>query len=89
MQVLPYTAGAHPGISGQFSLLDLPDTATGTVYLERFTSDLYQEKRSDVRRYSALFNHLQTQALYPEATRCFITGAAQELPAEAPMPGRP
>ncbi|MFF4299605.1 helix-turn-helix domain-containing protein [Streptomyces vinaceus] len=89
VQVLPHTAGAHPGISGQFSILDFPDTAKGTVYLERFTSDLYLEKRSDVGHYSAMFNHLQTQSLPPEATRSFITGAAQELPAETPMPGRP
>ncbi|MFE9637080.1 helix-turn-helix domain-containing protein [Streptomyces sp. NPDC006463] len=79
VQVLPHHAGAHPGISGQFSILDFPDAATGTVYLERFTSDLYLEKRSDVRHYSAMFDDLQAQALNPEHTRCFIIRAAQEL----------
>ncbi|MFG2235087.1 helix-turn-helix domain-containing protein [Streptomyces sp. NPDC048723] len=89
VQVLPHSAGAHPGISGQFSILDFPDTATGTVYLERFTSDLYLEKRSDVRHYSAMFDHLQAQALNPEHTHRFITRAAQELPAAAALPARP
>ncbi|MGW6948337.1 helix-turn-helix domain-containing protein [Streptomyces xanthophaeus] len=89
VQVLPHTAGAHPGISGQFSVLDFPDTATGTVYLERFTSDLYMEKRSEVRHYTALFEHLQAQALDPEATRSFITRIAQELPPVTSLPGRP
>ncbi|MER6253432.1 helix-turn-helix transcriptional regulator [Streptomyces sp. NPDC001584] len=89
VQVLPHSAGAHPGISGQFSILDFPDAASGTVYLERFTSDLYLEKRSDVRHYSAMFDHLQAQALNPEHTRCFITRAAQALPAAASLPGRP
>ncbi|WP_327733580.1 helix-turn-helix domain-containing protein [Streptomyces nojiriensis] len=89
VQVLPHSAGAHPGISGQFSILDFPDTVTGTVYLERFTSDLYLEKRSDVRHYSAIFDHLQAQALSPEHTRCFVTRAAQELPAAVSLPGRP
>ncbi|GAA2656657.1 hypothetical protein GCM10010425_84430 [Streptomyces spororaveus] len=90
VQVVPHSAGAHPGVSGQFSILDFPDApGAGTVYLERFNSDLYLEKRSDVRHFSAMFDHLQAQALNPERTRCFITRAAEELPAAASLPGRP
>ncbi|MET9570562.1 helix-turn-helix transcriptional regulator [Streptomyces virginiae] len=89
VQVLPHSAGAHPGISGQFSILDFPGAATGTVYLERFTSDLYLEKRSDVQHYSVMYDHLQAQALSPEHTRHFITRAADELPIAASLPGRP
>ncbi|MBT2543122.1 helix-turn-helix domain-containing protein [Streptomyces sp. ISL-44] len=90
VQVLPHSAGAHPGVSGQFSILHFPDDpGVGTVYLERFTSDLYLEKRSDVQHYSAMYDHLQAQALNPEHTRHFITRAAQELPAAAPLPGQP
>ncbi|MCX5588812.1 helix-turn-helix domain-containing protein [Streptomyces erythrochromogenes] len=89
VQVLPHSAGAHPGILGQFTILDFPDTATGTVYLERFTSDLYLEKRSDVRHYGAMFDRIQAQALNPELTRRFITRAAQELPAAATLPAPP
>ncbi|WP_031153607.1 helix-turn-helix domain-containing protein [Streptomyces erythrochromogenes] len=89
VQVLPHSAGAHPGILGQFTILDFPDTATGTVYLERFTSDLYLEKRSDVRHYGAMFDRIQAQALNPELTRRFITRAARELPAAATLPAPP
>ncbi|UUU37708.1 helix-turn-helix domain-containing protein [Streptomyces sp. NBC_00162] len=90
VQVLPHSTGAHPGLSGQFSILDFPDApGAGTVYLERFTSDLYLEKRSDVQHYSAMFDHLQAQALNPERTRCFITRAAEEPPAAASPPGWP
>ncbi|MCX4547039.1 helix-turn-helix transcriptional regulator [Streptomyces sp. NBC_01565] len=88
VQVLPHSAGAHPGISGQFSILDFPDTATGTVYLERFTSDLYLEKRSDVRRYRAMYDRLQAQAMDPERSRRIITLATEQLPATASLPGR-
>ncbi|MBT2476723.1 helix-turn-helix transcriptional regulator [Streptomyces sp. ISL-94] len=78
MQVLPHEVGAHPGVSGQFSLLEFADaTDVSVVYLERFTSDLYLEKRSDVRRYSAMYAHLQAQALSPEATRHFIEEAVR------------
>ncbi len=89
VQVLPHSAGAHPGVSGQFSILDFPNAGAGTVYLERFTSDLYLEKRSDVQHYSVMYDHLQAQALNPEHTRHCITRAARELPAAASLPGRP
>ncbi|MCY0929340.1 helix-turn-helix transcriptional regulator [Streptomyces sp. H27-H1] len=76
LQVLPHEAGAHPGVSGQFSLLEFADTTdVSVVYLERFTSDLYLEKRSDVGRYSDMYAHLQAQALSPDGTRQYIKEA--------------
>ncbi|MCT4352177.1 helix-turn-helix domain-containing protein [Streptomyces sp. Je 1-79] len=72
VQALPHTAGAHPGLSGQFSLLRFPDSREAVVYLAKFTSDLYLEKPSDVRHYSVTYAHLQTQALSPDQTRHFI-----------------
>ncbi|MFG2234856.1 helix-turn-helix domain-containing protein [Streptomyces sp. NPDC048723] len=90
VQVLPHDVGAHPGVSGQFSILDFADApGAGTVYLERFTSDLYLEKRSDVRLFSAMYDRLQAQALNPDGTRRFISRAAEELLATASLPGRP
>lgn len=90
VHVLPHSAGAHPGVSGQFSILDFPDApGAGTVYLERFTSDLYLEKRSEVRHFSAMFDHLQAQALNPERTHHFITRAAEDLRATGSLPGWP
>ncbi|MFD9418790.1 DUF5753 domain-containing protein [Streptomyces goshikiensis] len=89
VQVRPHSAGAHPGLSGQFSILAFPDASeAGTVYLGRFTSDLYLEKRFDVQHFSARFDRLRSQALKPERTCCFITCAAEELPAAASLPGR-
>ncbi|MEU4730542.1 helix-turn-helix transcriptional regulator [Streptomyces sp. NPDC023588] len=74
VQVLPYAVGAHPGLSGQFSILRFAgDTKTGVVYLERFTSDLYLEKASDVQGYGVMYDRLQAQALDPDRTRRFIT----------------
>lgn len=73
VQVLPYTVGAHPGMSGQFSLLGFTDTsAAGVVCLDRHTSDLCLEKPSDVQHYSMLYDHLQAQALSPDRTRELI-----------------
>ncbi|MFE7929077.1 helix-turn-helix domain-containing protein [Streptomyces sp. NPDC057456] len=78
VQVLPYTAGAHPGLSGQFSILRFADSPdAGVVYLERFTSDLYLEKPSDVRHYGVMYDRLQAQALTADNSRDFITYTAR------------
>ncbi|MGW7317292.1 helix-turn-helix domain-containing protein [Streptomyces sp. NPDC054865] len=90
MQVLPHDVGAHPGVSGQFSILDFADApAAGTVYLERFTSDIYLEKRSDVQHYSTMYDHLQARALNPDTTRRFISRVGTQRLAAASLPGRP
>ncbi|WP_328299911.1 helix-turn-helix domain-containing protein [Streptomyces sp. NBC_00435] len=79
VQVLPHGVGAHPGVSGQFSLLEFAGTTdVNVVYLEGFTSDRYLEKRSDVRRYSDTYAHVQARALNPDSTRQFITEVIKE-----------
>lgn len=92
LQVLPHDVGAHPGVSGQFALLEFADaTDVSVVYLERFTSDLYLEKRSDVLLYSDMYAHLQAQALSPVSTRRFIDevvktyGRTEFLPDPCPL----
>ncbi|MER6290230.1 helix-turn-helix domain-containing protein [Streptomyces sviceus] len=84
VQVLPYTAGAHPGLSGQFSILHFADdSANPVVHLERYTSDLYLDKPSDVQHYRGLHEHLQSQALSPDTSRDFITDAIKSYIAAA------
>lgn len=90
VQVLPLDVGAHPGVSGQFALLEFADAADASVvYLERFTSDLYLEKRSDVRVYSDMYAHLQAQALSPDSTLDFINEAIKAYVGTECPAGRP
>ena len=78
VQVLPFQAGAHPGLSGQFAVLEFTDATDATVvYLEGVTSDLYLEKDTDVQAYSVMYEHLRAQALSADDTRQFITDAGQ------------
>ncbi|MFE2019404.1 helix-turn-helix domain-containing protein [Streptomyces sp. NPDC059499] len=79
VQVLPFEMGAHPGINGQYAILEFPDAAdSSVVYIEGVTSDLYLEKANDVQRYSVMYEHLRAQALNVEQTRQFISGIAKE-----------
>lgn len=78
VQVLPFEMGAHPGINGQYAILEFPDAAdSSVVYIEGVTSDLYLEKANDVQRYSVMYEHLRAQALNVEQTRQFISGIAK------------
>ncbi|MFG2395387.1 helix-turn-helix domain-containing protein [Streptomyces lavendulae] len=87
VQVLPLAVGAHPGLSGQFSIVGSADSpGAGVVYLERFASDLYLEKPSDVRHYSVMFTHLQAQALDPAGTRLLIADAIKSYVEAANRP---
>ncbi|MFF8918795.1 helix-turn-helix domain-containing protein [Streptomyces sp. NPDC015032] len=79
VQVLPFAMGAHPGINGQYAILEFPDAAdSSVVYIEGVTSDLYLEKANDVQRYSVMYEHLRAQALNVEQTRDFISGIAKD-----------
>ncbi|WP_371498719.1 helix-turn-helix domain-containing protein [Kitasatospora sp. NBC_00374] len=73
LQVIPFERGAHPGMTGTFSLLEFPESADSTVvYFEGVTSDLYLEKDADVRRYTNLYDHLRAAALSVTESRSLI-----------------
>ncbi|MGW3623744.1 helix-turn-helix domain-containing protein [Streptomyces sp. NPDC000880] len=79
VQVLPFDMGAHPGINGQYAILEFPDTSdSSVVYIEGVTSDLYLEKANDVQKYSVMYEHLRAQALNVDHTRQFIADIAKE-----------
>ncbi|EST39472.1 XRE family transcriptional regulator [Streptomycetaceae bacterium MP113-05] len=79
LQVMPFAMGAHPGVNGQYAILEFPETTDSTViYLEGVTSDLYLEKANDVQSYSVMYEHLRAQALNADQTREFIEEVAKE-----------
>ncbi|MET8950631.1 helix-turn-helix domain-containing protein [Streptomyces sp. NPDC004393] len=78
VQVLPFEAGAHPGLNGQYAILEFSDAAdSSVVYLEGVTSDLYLEKANDVQKYAVMYEHLRAQALSVEKSRQFIADVAK------------
>ncbi|WP_116244824.1 helix-turn-helix transcriptional regulator [Nocardiopsis sp. FIRDI 009] len=63
IQVLPFSAGLHPGLSGPFVLLDFPDEMDAPlVYLETRTEGLFLEEEAEVAEYRHVFDHLQVTA---------------------------
>ncbi|WP_406125388.1 helix-turn-helix domain-containing protein [Streptomyces sp. NBC_00989] len=79
VQVIPFDMGAHPGLNGQYAILEFPDAAdSSVVYIEGVTSDLYLEKANDVQKYSVMYEHLRAQALNVDQSRQFIADIAKD-----------
>ncbi|GHH68835.1 transcriptional regulator [Streptomyces sulfonofaciens] len=79
VQVIPFDMGAHPGLNGQYAILEFPDASdSSVVYIEGVTSDLYLEKSGDVQKYSVMYEHLRAQALNVEQSREFISKIAKD-----------
>ncbi|MFC7307998.1 helix-turn-helix domain-containing protein [Streptomyces monticola] len=75
LQVLPYAAGAHIGLSGPFVIFSFPNIADlDVVVLDHLTSSLYLERKEDLKAYTEAFNSLREHALSPEDTLEFIAG---------------
>ncbi|MCZ0988684.1 helix-turn-helix domain-containing protein [Streptomyces diastatochromogenes] len=78
VQVLPFEVGAHPGLNGQYAILEFTDAAdSSVVYLEGVTSDLYLEKAQDVQKYAVMYEHLRAQSLNVEQSRQYISDVAK------------
>lgn len=80
LQVIPFTAGPHPGMLGSFVLIDFPDPADPTLsYMESMAADLFLEAEADVQRYNQSFDHLRAMALSPDDSRHLIAKVADEI----------
>lgn len=80
IQVLPNSAGSHPGNDGAFSILGFPEPADpDVVYVQYRRGGLYLEDPSDIADYTEVFNHLMARALDPDASRELIQRMIGEL----------
>ncbi|MRH90899.1 helix-turn-helix domain-containing protein [Nocardia sp. SYP-A9097] len=80
LQILPFDAGAHPGMLGSFTLLDFPDPADPElVYVEGIASDELIEGHPEVRRYGVMFDQLRAMALSPRDSITMIEQAIEEM----------
>ncbi|MCC5474171.1 helix-turn-helix domain-containing protein [Streptomyces barringtoniae] len=75
LQVLPFGAGAHVGLTGPFVIFSFPSTSDlDVVVLDQLTSSLYLERKEDLMAYSEAFDTLRMHALSPEETLDYIAG---------------
>lgn len=80
IQVIPFEAGAHPGMPGSFVHMDFKDPLDPElVYIDTMAGDLFLEADADLRRYRSMFDHLRAAALSPSETGNLLASAAASM----------
>jgi transcriptional regulator with XRE-family HTH domain len=66
IQVLPFSAGGHAGLDGEFVILVFPDPQDPPVaYIEGLHGDLYLEVEEELDRYMMAWTYMLTKTLDP------------------------
>jgi transcriptional regulator with XRE-family HTH domain len=73
MQIVPFGAGAHPGLNNSFTLLEFGEpTQPPIVVVENFAGNLYLEREAEIDRYREALEHLSAAALSPTRSARWI-----------------
>jgi transcriptional regulator with XRE-family HTH domain len=80
IQVLPFSAGSHAAMDGEFVIIDYPDPEDDPfVYEEGLFGDIYIENYDDIVRYRMAFDHAAADtALTPGLSLEMISQLAEE-----------
>jgi transcriptional regulator with XRE-family HTH domain len=77
VQVIPYDAGAHPGLDSNFVILEFNKAMVNDViYVEGAVGNLYLESAAELERYKRIFSRLQSIALDPEGSAAMVARIA-------------
>lgn len=78
LQIIPYSAGAHPAMESTFSILDFANPVPSVVYVEGLVGFIYIERPQDILRYERVFDYLCNIALNPQESIKLIAKVARE-----------
>jgi transcriptional regulator with XRE-family HTH domain len=80
IQVMPYSGGAYPGMTGRFQILEFPwPSDPGVAYVEHRAGSLYLEEPKEIEAHSVAFEHTCAVALSPRQSLTLIADAAAEF----------
>lgn len=80
LQVLPFEAGPHPAMLGEFIILKFEDPpAPDIVYIDGLAGDLFADDDSSIKRYATAFEHLRAIASSPSASREVLSSLIRNI----------
>lgn len=80
LQVLPFSAGAHPAMTNSFTILRFPDDdCITTIFVEVDSGGIYPDRPPDLHRYTWVFQRLRELALSSTETTALISRVMREL----------
>lgn len=81
VQVIPFAAGAHAAQDSNFVFLEFQESSP-VVFVELLSTNLYQERDSDLERYREAVEHLRDSALSPRDSVACITAMQKKYASE-------
>ncbi|MEU4442866.1 helix-turn-helix transcriptional regulator [Actinosynnema sp. NPDC050801] len=77
IQVIPFGAGAHPGMPGEFVVMEFEDALdTDLIYVDSQAGEIFLESDADIERFRAGFEHLVAVAKSPDDSVALIAEIA-------------
>jgi transcriptional regulator with XRE-family HTH domain len=90
LRVLPFAVGAHPGMSGNFILLEFDQAdLDDLVHLESVDDITIRDDAEQIARYLDRFERLEALSLSPEDSVVFLDKLIAEMSSEGGGPARP
>jgi transcriptional regulator with XRE-family HTH domain len=77
IQIIPFSAGAHPAMESSFDILEFGSIAPNLVYVEGLVGNMYLERPQDLQRYELVFERLRDIALSPQESIELIAETAE------------
>lgn len=73
VQVLPFSVGVHPGLTGSFTVLRFPERSMNMVYVEQRGGAFYLDRPRDIDIHEAVFEELSALALSEDDTASLLS----------------
>jgi len=81
VEVIPFSAGLHPGMNGPFEIIEFADPSdSDIVYLESPRGDIVSDDPEETLKYREAFEGLSKAALGPRDSLARIAKIADEMP---------
>jgi transcriptional regulator with XRE-family HTH domain len=78
IQVIPFSAGAHPAMESSFDILEFSAPTPSLVYVEGLIGNMYLERAQDLLRYEEVFERLCDISLSPQESIELISETAAQ-----------
>ncbi|MGC5014164.1 DUF5753 domain-containing protein [Streptosporangium sp. DT93] len=78
VQVIPFFAGAHPGMPGSFIVLKFAAGNPDVIHIDSMAGDLFLEEETDIQRYNDMCQHLRAMALSPADTAALLASLQRD-----------
>jgi transcriptional regulator with XRE-family HTH domain len=85
VQVVPFRAGAHPGLVGQFVLLDF-ESSPSVAYMDSRGTSSFLEEPEHIERVRLAWQGIRAVALSPEESMRLVASALGELTGQEEVP---